>query len=250
MARTRPRNTSDATVSAVIVVKDPNVEHLVWTLDALSEQSYPIEEVIIVDSSETPLDATVDGIDTRVIHAPETGIAAARKLGAREARSDYVVDMDEDAVFMSTDYVSQAIEALEHEPRTVAAGGVVLPIRDNRGGHAIALADRYNPSALGTHNMVYPRAVCSEEAEEVCFPMENRGEDVSLRKRLLDFGDIQRMNDQVVLKDLPTTRQAEARNTILWTVLGGALTSIATEVVRAVINRATGGTLRKLTTTA
>lgn len=248
MARSRPRNRREATVAAVLVVKDPDVEHLVWTLDALSEQDYPIEEVIIVDSSATPLEANVDDIETRIIHAPETGIAAARKLGARESTADYIIDMDEDAVLMRPDYVSQAIELLEHDPRTVAAGGVVLPIRDNREGHAIALADRYNPSALGTHNMVYPRAVCSADAEEMCFPMENRGEDVTIRKRLMDFGEIRRMNDQVVLKDLPTTRQTDARNTVLWTVLGGALTSIATEIVRASINRATGGTLRKLTT--
>lgn len=225
------------TVSAVITTHNPDPEFLVRTLDGLADQDYPIEEVVIADSSDPPVTAKVDGIPTRIVRPPARGIATGRREALTNASSDYVLELDEDAVLLKPDYVSRAVEILESKQGASAAGGVVLPMRDNREGHAIALLDRYNPSDLGTHNMVFPRAACEGGEGDICYPMGHRGEDVTLRDRLRQFGRIERMDDQPILKDLPTTRQRAGRNTVLWSLLGGVLSSVATSIITPLVKR-------------
>jgi glycosyltransferase involved in cell wall biosynthesis len=221
-------------VSAVVRTKDPDVKHLTWTLDSLADQDYPNKEVVIVDASAEPLSATVEGVPTTVLHEPEMGIAEATETGMRAASGEYIMPMDEDTVFISRDYISRAMEELQN-PSVSGAGGVVFPIRGNAEGRMIAALDRVNPSSLGTHTILFPRIVCLDENGDLCNPMANRGEDRSLRKQLREYGEIRRMDDQAVLKDLPTTRQKSARNTIVGSILGGVVTSLLTSYITSAL---------------
>lgn len=223
------------TVSAVMVVRDPDPKHMAWSLSRLPEQNYPVEEVIVVDSSEEPVEAEVEEIPTRVIHAPDMGIGDARQKGIQVASGDFILEMDEDAVLVRDDYIASAI-LRGSQSGSAAAGGVVLPIRGNLEGHGIALLDRLNPTTLGTHNMVFPRRLCVEDGTDQCYLLPNRGEDRTLRKHLAHHGRIERMHDQAVLKDLPTTRQETARN-LLSTIVVGAVAGTVSSIVTAYVGK-------------
>jgi len=233
------------TVAAVIVTRDPNLTHLAWTLSRLADQDYPIEEAIIVDSSEDAIEVEVEGVPTRIVQMAPEGISAARRRGVRESTADIVIQMDEDAVFLRDDYVRRAVEHLA-DPTVSAVGGVVVPIRGNVNGDIIAGLDRINPSALGTHTLVHERAYCLDEGGDVCFPMADRGEDVSLRERLQQFGTIRRMADQAVLKDLPTNRQSLAQQVVVGTIVG-SLTGALTGIVRDRLEETGGTVISRLT---
>lgn len=222
------------TVSAIMPVHDPNLEHMAWTLDALENQDYPIRELIVIDSSPGAVNVEMDSIPTKVLRAPDAGIADARELGIQNATGDYIVELDEDAVMLREDYITQAVESIQTDG-TSAAGGVVIPIRGNVEGRAIAFADRFNPSSLGTHNLVYPRTMCLRQGESMCHPMANRGEDITLRRELQQYGRIHRMNDQGILKDLPTTRQELSRNAIVGTIIGGVIAGIGSAIAERIV---------------
>lgn len=221
----------DGRVTAVIPVKDPNPRRLAQTLDRLNQQTVPVKEAIVVDSSERPVDVYVDGMPTWVMHAPNAGIAEAREMGMSAVGTEYVVEMDEDAAFLSDKYLERAIEELQDEDVS-AAGGVVFPARGNTYGKMIAFADRFNPSDLGTHYLVYP---ANRKLDSELYPMDHRGEDLTVRSELRREGRIERMTDQAALKDLPTTRQKGLRDTVVTAIVGavaGAAVSAAEAAIR------------------
>jgi len=213
-----------------MITKDPDPETMAWSLSRLAEQDYPVSEAIVVDSSPTPPKVSIEGINERVIHAPEAGNGEAREIGLSEARGDYILEMDEDAVLVRDDYLSQAVDELTDD-RVAATGGVALPLRDNLSGHAVAMLDRVNPTALGTHYMVYPRTSALPGVEEEFYGRGNRGEDISARGRLKEMGEVRRMPNQAVLKDLPTTRQSGAGSGIIGGIIAGFVTAAVQERV-------------------
>lgn len=225
----------DGRVTAVIPVKDPDRHWLAWTLDSLNKQTEPVKEAIIVDSSEAPVSVSVDGLSTWVMHRPGTGIGEARRFGVRAASTEYVIEMDEDAVLLRDDYLARAIAELQKDD-VAAAGGVVFPIRGNTVGKAISLADRFNPSDLGTHYLVY-RTMQKRDGD--LYPVRHRGEDITVREELRDSGQISRMTDQGVLKDLPTDRQQMGTDG-LFTILSGAAAGVFASVVEDKLGEAVG----------
>jgi len=221
---------SDASVSAVFAIKNPEIETLAWTLDRLAEQTHPPMEAVIVDSSSPPIDAEVDSYPVRVLNRPNMGIGEARREGIRYARGDHVLHMDEDAVLLRDDYIESALASIQ-SPDVAAAGGVVYPLRETAEGKTIALLDRFNPTTMGTHYLLHPKALCSGGR---CSPVDGRGEDIPHRRQVSRFGRTERMTEQGVLKDLPTTRQRIARDILVASVSGvvsGALTGYLTDVL-------------------
>lgn len=233
----RDRSVGDSpTVSAVLVAKDPDIDVLARTLSSLADQDYPIKEVIIVDGSEQPLEADVEGIQTRVIPAEPKGQGHARRVGLSEATGDYIVEMDEDTIFRNRDYISSAIQRLE-ATNASAVGGRWEPIDGNAAGELVAALDWVNPHRVRTHNLVYPRQLCTDRSGEVCYPMDGRGEDLTVRDRLQQFGPIVRMNDQVVGRDLPTTRQSVGGRTLGASIAAGIVTGLATSAAERGLRR-------------
>lgn len=207
----------DGSLSVVIPTYQPDATNLVRTIDSIGDQDYPVEEVVIVNSGPDPLEVNSQKVRTRVIESPETGTGEARREGMESVDTEYVAHFDEDAVLLREDYFSDAVERLQ-KPDVSAVGGTVFPLRGNVGGRAIALADRFNPSSLGTHHIVHRRALCTEG--ECFYPGQGRGEDISIRRELQQHGHIERMQGQGALKDLPTARQGLARDLIVGTVTG------------------------------
>jgi len=207
----------DGRMAAVIPVKDPNAVHLSQTIDSIGDQTYTPKEVIVVDSSATPLAINSDVVNVNTIRRPDAGIGEARREGMREADAEYIAHLSEDAVILRSDYFAEAVDRLD-QPDVSAVGGTVFPIRGNREGKAIAVLDKFNPSSLGTHHIIHKKALCDGSA---CFHSgQGRGEDRTLRSELRQYGRIERMGDHAAMKDLPTKRQSLARKVIIGSLTG------------------------------
>lgn len=232
-------------VSAVLSLRDPNPAHLAWTLDSLAEQTRPPDEVIAVDASPEPVDVNHEELNTKVYNQPDMGIGDAREFGLEKASGEYIVEMDEDAILVADNYIQRGMEELSRD-RVAGAGGVLLPLTEKPTAKLVAALDRVNPSDLGTHYLIYPRALCMAGGEEGCYPVPGRGEDRTVRERLRQFGDISRMHDQPVMKDVPTTRQENGLKTIGASILAGVATSFATSLIRDALADVQEGALAEL----
>jgi len=232
----------DGRVAAVIPVKAPHAGHLAQTIDSVGEQSYDPKEVVVVDSSPTPVSVTSDAVDVTTIQRPDAGIGEARREGMRETDAEYIAHLSEDAVLLRSNYFSEAVGRLD-APDVSAVGGTVFPIRGNRDGRAIALLDRFNPSSLGTHHLVHRKALCDAGA---CFYSgQGRGEDRTVRSELRQYGRIERLSNQAAMKDLPTKRQSIARDLIIGS-LTGAIAGAASGWVRDNVDDFGGSALERV----
>lgn len=226
-------------VTAIIPTKDPDEGHLRWTLQSLCEQSHPPEEVLIVDSSDPPLqvEEATGPFPVRVVHRPGLGLGEARRVGMREAQTPLVIHLDEDAVLLNQDHLRRAAQDVERRGIS-AVGGVVRPIRGNVGGEVFAILDRFNPSPLAGHYLLHPTYMCDDDSR--CFSTRDRGEDITHRQELREFGTIARDTRLVVLKDMPTERQEGFRDVIFSSAVSAAGTvfgSMVAEFIRGAVNR-------------
>lgn len=220
-------------VTVVIPVMDPNAQYLAETINSVSRQDYPVKEVLLVDASQSPVEVNSD-VPVRVLHKPGLGIGASRREGVKEADTKYVAHLDEDAVLLDRDYFSEAVGLIQ-KPGVSAAGGTVFPIRGNSFGRAIAVLDRLNPSDLGTHYLVHE---VQQTPGGAGIPVGmGRGEDITIRRQLKQFGQVERMSDKGALKDLPTSRQSAVRDLLVSTASGalaGVLTSFVQDRLRGI----------------
>lgn len=221
----------DSPVTPVIPVKDPNLNHLARTLNSIDSQTHPVQEIIIMDSSKRPVSAETEGTPVRVIHVPECGIGEARRRGMNHARTALVAHMDEDAVLLKDTHFAEAVDRLS-DPSVSAVGAPPFPIRGNTLGKGIALGSRFTPASLVTHYLVHDKRLCN--GDRCIRPGTHRGEDVTLRRELKRVGEIERMDSQPVLKDLPTARQSLVRDIVVAGVAGAVSTGIGAVVRSAV----------------
>jgi glycosyltransferase involved in cell wall biosynthesis len=127
-ARHRPR----ATVSVVIPVRDDR-HHLQRCLDALSAQTHPPFEFIVVDNASSDDSAAVAArYGAVVLHESEVGIPAASATGYDAARGEFIARVDADSVPGPT-WIASVCELLERHPELAAVtGGGTLMDDDGR----------------------------------------------------------------------------------------------------------------------
>jgi hypothetical protein len=100
-------------LSVLICSHNPRADFLRRTLDALKEQTLPLEnwELLLIDNaSASPLAASWDlswHPHARHISEGELGVAVARQRGMREAASDLLVFVDDDNV-LEENYLTRA----------------------------------------------------------------------------------------------------------------------------------------------
>ena len=83
-------------ISVIIPVYNGR-DHLACCLTALTQQSVPLDEIIVVDDgSKDQYDSIVRGYPIILLRQPHRGPAAARNLGARSARGDIILFTDVD----------------------------------------------------------------------------------------------------------------------------------------------------------
>jgi GT2 family glycosyltransferase len=120
-------------VGAVVVNHDGGARVL-RVLSALESQSYPLEQVLVVDNAST--DGSVARIgaafpQVRVLHLERNaGVAIARNAGLWAMRSRLVLFLDHD-VYVEPDCVGRMVRAYEsHAPAVVCPRVRLLPERD------------------------------------------------------------------------------------------------------------------------
>jgi len=117
-ARHKPR----ATVSVVIPVRDER-HHLERCLDALSAQTHPPFEFIVVDNASSDDSAAVAArYGAVVLHESEVGIPAASATGYDAARGEFIARVDADSVPGPT-WIASVCELLERHPELAAVTG-------------------------------------------------------------------------------------------------------------------------------
>lgn len=204
----------NGSITAVIPVKEPNMEFLQLTIDGLGRQTVNPERIIIVDCTvfdETELETE---IPIHVVTSDDCGIGIQRREGLRWVDTEFVIHLDEDAVLITNDYIERGLLHASKEGVS-AAGGVVEPIRGNLEGRIISTLEKMSPQVRCTHYLIHKMDLCSDV--DRCFPLHSRGNDIRLRKYLLKHGDIVRDKDMLALKDLPTNRQKKASNFVAFT---------------------------------
>ena len=82
-----------------VIVPTRGLRPLQRTLSALARLNSPAAEIILVDDgSPRPLDIPASELPVRIVRQSRSGPAAARNLGARSARSPWLVFLDDDCV--------------------------------------------------------------------------------------------------------------------------------------------------------
>ena len=121
-----------------VIVPVYNVEKfLPQCIDSLLAQTHPDLEIILVDdgskdSSGSICDAYAQQ-DSRVtvLHQENRGQAAARNLGIREAKGEYIGFVDSDDFVESNMYESMLRAALQHDAQIVSCGMYAVDIQGN-----------------------------------------------------------------------------------------------------------------------
>jgi len=127
--------TQVAKVSAIIVNRN-GAEHLRICLPSLREQSYNDLEIIVVDNSSMDDSAIVaKSFGAKWISLRNNvGLAPALNRGAREARGDFLLFVNNDMRFHE-DFVSSLVRTLMDDPTTFAVDGMQYDWDGTAPGH-------------------------------------------------------------------------------------------------------------------
>jgi len=89
-------------------------------VDSVLNQTFQDFEIIVVndgstDKTTTKLLATYQKPKTRIIHTENRGVAAARNLGIKESRGDYILPLDADDK-IEPEFLQKCVDILENHP--------------------------------------------------------------------------------------------------------------------------------------
>jgi len=120
-------------ISAVIATRNRK-DSLYRTLRALSNQSYKLQEVIIVDSSDEKLDdtelsTTFDGLNIKYFTS-EPSVCVQRNIGIRKSTSDYIFICDDD-IEPEPEYVLALSNYIESNSLVHAVSGFIMQKNEN-----------------------------------------------------------------------------------------------------------------------
>ncbi|MDX6199798.1 MAG: hypothetical protein QOJ79_2949 [Actinomycetota bacterium] len=125
---TGPAGARPAPVSAVVLTYNRK-QTLLRLLDRLADPALGLDEVVVVDSGST--DGTAEAVRARpdvVLVEPGSNVAVAgRNLGARAARNELLLMLDDDA-YPVPGAVEALCAALAAVPATAVVGGLVLDV--------------------------------------------------------------------------------------------------------------------------
>jgi len=165
-------------------------------LEAVLKQSYPVDEVLVIDDGSQDRTAEVaNRLGVRVVeHGANRGLAASRNTGIAESRGEYIAAVDSDCVVEET-WLEVCMGAFDR-PGVAAVGGRLLE-RDADSGLGVWRAahlkhhwgerQAVNPAFLSGSNIVLRR-----DALGLVGPYDERFrsnyEDVDLSLRLMGEG--------------------------------------------------------------
>lgn len=119
-------------LSVIICTHNPRREYLLRSLLALREQTLPKNQwdLLVVDNSSEPPLADVINISWhprgRLVVESELGILPARVRGIKEAKTDFLLFVDDDNL-LEPDYLAQSLAIAEEFPFLGVWGGSISP---------------------------------------------------------------------------------------------------------------------------
>lgn len=132
--------------AVTVIVPIYNVERVLSkVLESVYRQTYPIEKIILIDNHSLDRSVTVarafaarhKRIPIEVIERDKTyGVSDSYNLGAKLAKSDYVVTLHSDGIIPTTHELGKLVEPLASNPTVVAAIPYVV--------HPYAVWRKYN----------------------------------------------------------------------------------------------------------
>lgn len=165
-------------------------------LDGVINQSYKIDEILIIDDGST--DKTIDIVKNypvRIItHRKNKGLAAARNAAFKEAKNEFVASLDADCI-ANVHWLQRVMESFVSED-IVGAGGMlkeknILNVADR--WRSIHMAQHWgneiinDPPYLYGNNTVFKKS-CIEKVGFYQEVLKNNYEDVDLSIRIYNKG--------------------------------------------------------------
>ena len=124
-------------VSVILCTYNPSMEILERALDSLEKQtvSRSYFELIVVDNnSKPPLSEAQLNKDRsfalRIVREPRQGLTYSRCTGICEAKGELLIFMDDDN-FLDLNYIENAIQIANKEPRIGLYGGIASAVLEN-----------------------------------------------------------------------------------------------------------------------
>ena len=116
----RPTSASHPPLVSVVIPYFRLDRYLPETLASVAEQTHPgIETIVVNDGSLRDEDRLIDGLSgragLRVVTQVNSGLGAARNLGASQSRGRYVLPLDADDLLAPT-FIERCVETLEADP--------------------------------------------------------------------------------------------------------------------------------------
>jgi glycosyltransferase involved in cell wall biosynthesis len=124
--------------SVVICTRDRG-EEIVATIESILANDVVDFELIVIDQSATDVtrDAVAPFLDddrVRYLHTEEKGVSRSRNRSLAEARSEFVLNTDDDCV-VPPDWIRENVRALRSAPKAAIVFGDVLAPTQQEPGH-------------------------------------------------------------------------------------------------------------------
>ena len=183
---------------SVVIPSYNRRENLLRCLDALSRQTFPDFEVVIVDQSEPPVQIPEEyqhKLTVRCVYSEQRGPALARNKGIKEA-SGHVVAFTDDDCIPEADWLEKAARHFDAE----SLAGLEGSIRSDKiGDPNWRTVSNIGFEGIGfmTANMFYRRDLL-QKVGGFDERFHDFREDTDLAWRVMEFGDIPHARDVVV----------------------------------------------------
>ena len=173
--------TADYLAYSVVICTHSRPAALRQALQALSLQTLPPTEIVIVENGEK--DASTESLaqefGARFLRTPEQGLSLARNLGLLASSGDIVAFIDDDCV-PDKDWLLSMARGF-HDPRTMAAGGRIVPPESDEQSLALCV------SIQGTGSL-QPQELDRQDKDwfaKAAFAKLGTGGNIAFRRKLI-----------------------------------------------------------------
>ena len=182
----------------VVIPSYNRKDHLLRALDALSQQTFPDFEVVVVDQSDPPLvipESYQAKLVVRCVFSEQRGPSMARNRGIREARGHVVAFTDDDCI-PEADWLEKAARHFDERPLAGLEGRIRSDKLGDPNWRTVSNID-FEGIGFMTANMFYRRDLL-QRVGGFDERFQDFREDTDLAWRVMEFGEIPHARDVVV----------------------------------------------------
>ncbi len=190
---------------SIIILAYNEEEYLKACLEAIKEQTYPADEVIVVDNNSTDKTAKIaeSFLFVKLINEKEQGMIPARNAGFNAAKGDLLARIDADT-HIPVDWVAHVHEILDNQVDTICGVSgpqylyavshkitrkILSDITSKYGFFGISKLMLGHETLFGS-NMVITKKAWQKVKNEVCHDSYEVHEDIDLAIHIANYGII------------------------------------------------------------